>query len=395
MPAFLIAHLNVQDREAFREYERGVMRTVKPFRGWVLAASPGIGLEGDAPPNHNVVIRFPTMAAARGWWDSDAYKEIIPLRHRHAPGATAMFVPALGPDADVPGLERYPKRFAEVLGKRMAYVEAGAGDPIVFLHGNPTSSYLWRNIIPHLEGMGRCIAPDLIGMGDSEKLADSGPQSYRFVEHREYLDGLFATLGIDRNVTFVVHDWGSALGFDWANRHREAVRGIAYMEAIVAPFPSWDSWPKPVAPVFQGFRSEQGEKLILEGNAFVEQVLPRSVLRRLGEAEMNAYRRPFMAPGESRRPTLTWPRQIPIGGEPQDVTAIAAAYAEWLGASDVPKLFVNAQPGAILTGTQRELCRKWPNQTEITVAGSHFVQEDSPDEIGKGIAEWLGRLSSQ
>ena len=389
MPAFLVAHLNVRDRDAFREYERGVMRTVKPFKGWVLAASPAVSLEGDEAPNHNVVIRFPTMAAAQDWWDSDAYKAIIPLRHRHAPGATAMFVPALGPDVEVSGRERYAKRFATVLGKRMAYVEAGAGDPIVFLHGNPTSSYLWRNVIPHLEGMGRCIAPDLIGMGDSEKLNDSGPDSYRFVEHREYLDALLAALGVERNVTLVVHDWGSALGFDWAHRHRDAVRGIAYMEAIVAPFPSWDDWPAAATAPFRGFRSDQGEQIVLQGNAFVEQMLPRSVLRRLGEAEMNAYRRPFMEPGESRRPTLTWPRQIPIGGEPQDVAAIAASYAAWLGASDVPKLFVNAQPGAILTGAQRELCRKWPNQTEITVAGSHFLQEDSPDAIGEGIAQWL------
>ena len=237
--------------------------------------------------------------------------------------------------------------------------------------------------------MGRCIAPDLIGMGDSEKLAESGAGSYRFVEHRQYLDALLDRLDVAGNVTFVVHDWGSALGFDWANRHRQAVRGIAYMEAIVAPFPSWDEWPAAVAPTFQGFRSTQGEGLILEGNAFVEQVLPRSVLRRLGDAETNAYRRPFLEPGESRRPTLTWPREIPIAGEPADVAAIVASYAEWLGGCDVPKLFVNAEPGAILTGAMRDACRRWSNQTEITVAGSHFVQEDSPDDIGAGIAAWL------
>ena len=392
MPAYLIAHVQVQDRDAFRSYERGVIRTIKPFKGWVLAAGPAAPLEGDEPPNHNVIIRFPTMADARGWWESDAYKEIIPIRHDHAPGATAMFVQGLGPDADVSGLERHPKRYAKALGKRMAYVEAGAGDPIVFLHGNPTSSYLWRNVIPHLEGTGRCIAPDLIGMGDSDKIAPSGADTYRFVEHREYLDALFETLGVSTNVTFVLHDWGSALGFDWANRHPDAVRGIAYMEALVAPIASWDDWPPAARAAFQGFRSPQGEEIILRDNAFVEGMLPRSVLRKLGDAEMNAYRRPFMEAGEGRRPTLTWPRQIPIAGEPEDVARIVADYAGWLAASDVPKLFVNAEPGAILTGAQREVCRRWPNQTEITVAGSHFVQEDSPDAIGQGIRDWLAGL---
>jgi len=393
VPTFLIAHVPVQDRDAFRPYERGVIRTIKPFKGWVLAAGPAESVEGDEPPNHNVIIRFPTMADARGWWESDAYKEIIPIRNDHAPGATAMFMQGLGPDGDVSGVERYPKRHAQVLGKRMAYVEVGEGDPIVFLHGNPTSSYLWRNVIPHLEGMGRCIAPDLIGMGDSEKLEPSGKDSYRFVEHREYLDALLDALGVAENVTLVVHDWGSALGFDWANRHRDAVRGIAYMEAIVAPIAGWDDWPAGARAAFQGFRSPQGEEIILQGNAFVETMLPRSVLRKLGDAEMNAYRRPFMEAGEGRRPTLTWPRQIPIAGEPEDVTRIAADYARWLRASDVPKLFVNAEPGAILTGPQRELCRQWPNQTEITVAGSHFVQEDSPDAIGQGIRDWLAGLA--
>ena len=394
MASYLVAHVQVQNPEAFREYERGVLRTIKPFGGWVLAAGPAEPLEGAEPANHNVVIRFPTLAAAQSWWQSSDYQAIVPLRHAHATTASAMFVRGLGPDVDVAGRERYPKRYANVNGKRMAYVEAGAGDPIVFLHGNPTSSYLWRNVIPHLEDLGRCIAPDLIGMGDSEKLENTGPDSYRFVEHRAYLDALLETLGVAENITLVVHDWGSALGFDWANRHRGAMRGIAYMEAIVAPFPSWAEWPAAVASTFQGFRSAKGEALILDGNAFVEQVLPRSVLRKLGDAEMNAYRRPFLEAGESRRPTLTWPRQIPIGGEPADVVAIAADYAAWLGGSNVPKLFVNAEPGAILTGAQRELCRQWPNQTEITVPGSHFIQEDSPDAIGTAIADWLRGLAT-
>jgi haloalkane dehalogenase len=284
-----------------------------------------------------------------------------------------------------------PKQRARVLGRSMAYVEAGTGDPIVFLHGNPTSSYLWRNVIPHCQALGRCIAPDLIGMGDSDKLEPSGPDRYRFVEHREYLDALLAELGVERNVTLVIHDWGSALGFDWAHRHRDAVRGIAYMEAIVRPV-SWTDWPEAARKVFQGFRSPAGEAMVLEQNVFVERVLPGSILRKLGDEEMEAYRRPYREPGESRRPTLTWPREIPIEGEPADVTEIVRRYGEWLATSDLPKLFVNAEPGAILTGEPREFCRSWPNQREVTVKGIHFVQEDSPDEIGRAVADWLRSL---
>jgi len=284
--------------------------------------------------------------------------------------------------------ERYPKRSIVVKGLAMACVDQGEGAPIVFLHGNPTSSYLWRNIIPHLAGQGRCIAPDLLGMGDSQKLPQSGPGSYTFAQHREYLDGLLEELQLGSEVTLVVHDWGSALGFDWANRHRERVKGIAYMEALVAPV-SWAQWPKPMRQLFQAFRSPAGEKLVLEQNIFVEQVLPQSVLRGLGEAEMAVYRRPFAEAGESRRPTLTWPRQIPIEGEPEDVVRIVSDYGAWLAQSPLPKLFVNAEPGAILRGELRELCRSWPNTTEVTVKGTHFIQEDSPDEIGRAISEWL------
>lgn len=284
-----------------------------------------------------------------------------------------------------------PKQFINVLGKRMAYTEMGEGDPIVFLHGNPTSSYLWRNIMPHAKSLGRCVAIDLIGMGDSDRLDNSGPDRYTFVEHRDYLDAALEALGITNNVVLVVHDWGSALGFDWANRHRDAVQGIAYMEAIVRPL-SWEDWPEGPKKVFQGFRSENGESMVLESNIFVERVLPGSILRTLADEEMAVYRRPFAEPGESRRPTLTWPRQIPIDNEPADVTAIAADYAAWLSATDIPKLFVNADPGAILIGPQREFCRTWPNQTEVTVAGSHFIQEDSPDEIGQAVAAFVGKI---
>jgi haloalkane dehalogenase len=287
--------------------------------------------------------------------------------------------------------ERYEKQQREVLGSKLAYLETGSGEPIVFLHGNPTSSYLWRNVIPHLESQGRCIAPDLIGMGDSDKLEPSGPDRYTFVEHRRYLDALLEALGVDENVTFVVHDWGSALAFDWAHRHRDAVKGIAYMEAFVMPL-SWDQWPEAARAVFQGFRSPAGEDMVLENNLFVERVLPGSILRELGAAEMEVYRRPFREPGESRRPTLTWPRQIPIEGDPADVVEIVGRYGEWLKTSALPKLFVNAEPGAILSGEAREFCRSWANQQEVTVKGIHFVQEDSPDEIGEAVAKWRGSL---
>jgi haloalkane dehalogenase len=287
--------------------------------------------------------------------------------------------------------EEPTKQFIDVQGKRMAYVEMGNGDPIVFQHGNPTSSYLWRNIMPHLADQGRCIAVDLIGMGDSDKLDNPGPDSYRYVEHREYLFEAWRALGINDRVTLVIHDWGAALGFDWSQQHPDAVLGIAYMEAIVRPV-TWDEWPEAARAVFQGFRSEAGEAMVLDKNLFVERVLPGSVLRDLTEDEMNVYRRPFLNPGEDRRPTLTWPRQIPIDGEPQEVHDIVAGYSDWICSSDIPKLFINAEPGAILVGPQRDFCRTWKNQQEVTVKGNHFLQEDSPDEIGNAIAEWRKKL---
>ncbi len=285
----------------------------------------------------------------------------------------------------------YTKNRATVDGVEMAYIEVGEGDPIVFLHGNPTSSYLWHSVMPEVEGQGRLIAPDLVGMGDSAKLPDSGPDRYTFVEHRHYLDGLLEQLDVTDNAVFVVHDWGSALGFDWANRHRDAVKGIAYMEALVTPL-TWDNWPAAATDIFKAFRSPAGEELVLEQNVFVEQVLPTSIMRKLSDEEMNEYRRPFVRPGEDRRPTLSWPRQIPIEGEPPEVATIIDDYAKWLVSSNVPKLFVDANPGAILRGPQRDFCRTWPNQTEVEVAGIHFVQEDSGPEIGQAITQWLAGL---
>jgi haloalkane dehalogenase len=285
----------------------------------------------------------------------------------------------------------HEKQFIEINGKRMAYVEMGEGRPIVFQHGNPTSSYLWRNIMPGLASLGRCIAVDLIGMGDSEKLDDSGPDRYRYVEHRDYLFEAWDALGIKEDVTLVIHDWGSALGVDWASQNSDKVRGIAYMEAIVCPM-KWDDWPDAGRSVFQGFRSEAGEDMVLAQNMFVERVLPGSVIRDLTDEEMAVYRRPFQTAGEDRRPTLTWPRQIPIDGTPTDVHDIVSGYAEWLQTSNVPKLFINAEPGAILIGPQREFCRGFPNQTEVTVAGVHFIQEDSPEEITAAIRDWLENI---
>lgn len=286
----------------------------------------------------------------------------------------------------------YEKKYQEVLGKRIAYVEVGEGDPIVLLHGNPTSSYLWRNVIPQLQDKGRVIAPDLIGQGDSEKLpAAEGPDRYSFQVAYDYLDGFLQAIGANRNVTLVIHDWGSALGFYWAQQHADAVRGIAYMEGIVCPV-TWEDWPESARGIFQGFRSPKGEDLVLQRNMFVDAVLPSSVMRGLGEEEMQHYRAPFTT-ADDRQPTLNWPRQIPIAGEPAEMVALVSSYGEWLkGTADLPKLFINAEPGSILVGRQREFCRSWPNQSEVTVKGTHFVQEDSPVEIGQAVAWWLDSL---
>ncbi len=287
----------------------------------------------------------------------------------------------------------YTKQFRDIEGRRVAYVDEGEGDPIVLLHGNPTSSYLWRNVIPELTGKGRVIVPDLIGQGDSEKLpASEGPGRYTFQVAYRYLDGLLRALGVTERVTLVIHDWGSALGFYWAQNHPDAVRGIAYMEGIVRPV-DWDDWPEGARGIFQGFRSEKGEDLVLQRNLFVDAVLPSAVLRDLTEEEMAHYRAPFATP-EDRRPTLNWPRQIPISGEPPEMVALVAGYGAWLETTDhLPKLFINAEPGSILTGKQREYCRSWPNQREVTVRGAHFVQEDSPVEIGQAVAAWLDDIA--
>lgn len=282
-------------------------------------------------------------------------------------------------------------KYTEVLGRRMAYIDEGVGDAIVFQHGNPTSSYLWRNVMPHLEGLGRLIACDLIGMGASDKLPDSGPRSYHYGEQREYLFALWDALDLGDNVVLVLHDWGTVLGFDWANQHRDRVAGIAFMEGIVKPI-TWSDFANRVRPIFQGFRSPEGEQMVLTDNVFVEQVLPASIARTLSDEEMEHYRRPFARPGEDRRPTLSWPRNIPIDGEPAEVADVVRDYGAWLESSDVPKLFVDAQPGALMRGEIRDYVRTWPNLTEVSVPGVHFIQEDSPDEIGAAVAQFVRGL---
>ena len=279
-------------------------------------------------------------------------------------------------------------QYRDVKGKRMAYVDEGDGDAIVFAHGNPTSSYLWRNVMPHLEGLGRLVAADMVGMGGSGKLSPSGPDRYNYAEQRDYLFALWDALDLGDKVTLVLHDWGSALGFDWANQHRDRVQGVVFMEAIVAPM-TWSEFPNEVREVFQGFRSPAGEPMVLEQNIFVEGVLPAQIQRQLSDQEMGHYRQPFANPGEDRRPTLSWPRNLSIDGEPPDVVSVVEAYGSWLAASDVPKLFINAQPGAVVNGRIRGLIRTWPNLTETTISGIHFVQEDSPDEIGTAVAKFV------
>ena len=288
----------------------------------------------------------------------------------------------------ISAIDPYKRHRVSVLDSEMSYIDTGTGDPIVFLHGNGTFSYLWRNVIPHVEDLGRCLAPDLIGMGDSGK---NPTGSYRFVDHAKYLDAWFEVLGLNKKVTLVGHDWGGALGFYWAYRYPEQIKCIVYMETFVRPM-SWDEWPKAIVERFQALRSPSGEEMVLRDNIFVEKQLPARVLRGLTEEEMAVYLHPYLEPGESRRPTLTWPREVPLGGEPADVVEIIDKYGKWLAAGDVPKLFINADPGSILVGPQREFCRSWANQQEVTVKGIHFIQEDSPAEIGEATAAFLAQI---
>lgn len=287
----------------------------------------------------------------------------------------------------------YKKNFRSVFNLKMAYIESGSGDPIVFLHGNPTSSYLWRNVIPYMQGLGRCIAPDLLGMGESDKLQNSDASSYTFVQQRKYLDELLSQLGVTKKVTFIVHDWGSALAFDWAYRHPDAVKGIAYMEAIVAPY-STGELPEMAQKIFNSLRSPAGEQMVLQQNSFIEVNLPNTILRKLSEEEINNYRKPFVTPGESRRVMLSWARQLPLDGQPGDVTKIVKTYGDWLSTSTIPKLYIEANPGT-MPASARAFCKKWNNQITVTVKGMHYVQEDSPDEIGIALSTWLQNINKE
>ena len=298
-----------------------------------------------------------------------------------------MSVDAGGEVEAISAKDPFTRRRVKVLDSEMSAIDEGQGAPVIFLHGNPTSSYLWRNVIPHISSLGRCLAPDLIGMGESGRSTNG---SYRFVDHARYLDGWIEALRLKRKITFVVHDWGSALGFHWAYRHQDRTRALVYMEAIVTPI-KWKHWPEESRSIFQALRSSRGERMILQRNLFVERVLPASVQRGLSKEEMDHYRRPYLEPGESRRPTLTWPREIPIDGEPADVHQVVSDYADWLPNSPIPKLFVNAKPG-FFSSIMEDYCRSWQNQKEVSVPGYHFVQEDSPHELGEAIAKFIKQL---
>jgi len=285
---------------------------------------------------------------------------------------------------------RYDKKFKTIFGCKMAYIEEGTGDPIVFLHGNPTSSYLWRNVMPHLEGKGRLIAIDMIGMGDSDKLPNADKNSYSLAENSKYTFALLEELGVNENVTFVLHDWGSAIGFHWANQNQDKVKAIAYMEAIPTTFPSWDDFPLDLHGPIGMLRSSEGDDIVLNENFFIETLLPSAIMRTLSDEEHEQYRRPFANAGQDRLATLAGPRQLPIAGEPADTVEIVDSYAKYLvNSHDLPKLFINADPGAFLVGYARDFVRTFPNQQEITVEGHHFIQEDAPTEIGQAIANWL------
>jgi haloalkane dehalogenase len=314
-----------------------------------------------------------------------------------AAGVAAAALPALDGQAQEPTITSAwgrNKQYVEVRGLKMAYAEMGEGEPkIVFLHGNPTSSFLWRNIMPHVAHLGHCIAPDMLGMGDSDPLPDSGPGRYTFINQRDYLFEMFDALELGDEVIFVIHDWGSAMGFSWAMQHAERVKGIAYMESIVRPQQMQEA--DTGGGFFGMLRSPEGERLVLEENMFVERLFIGGLEHYLTEEEKNEYRRPYLEPGESRRPTLTWPRELPLGGTPEVNDQIIAEYSAWLATETaIPKLLVHAEPGAIFRAPPMlEFVRSFQNQTEVSVYGGHFVQEVSPDAIGRALADWIADLS--
>ena len=283
------------------------------------------------------------------------------------------------------------KKYKEILGKRMAYLDSGSGQSIVFLHGNPASSFLWRNITPHVEDIGRIVVPDLIGMGDSEKLEGTDNPDYQYHGQYKYLSTLLDELDLGEEINLVIHDWGSAMGFQYARENADKIKSITFMEAIVMPL-TWDQWPENARNIFQLMRSEAGEEIVLEKNVFVERILLNDSADGFSDEEKAEYIRPFKNAGEDRRPTLTWPRQIPVDGSPQAVIDEVIKNGEFHKNSNIPKLFINADPGSILIGDQREFVRTWNNLEEITVKGNHFIQEHSPNEIGKALSEFINNL---
>lgn len=280
------------------------------------------------------------------------------------------------------------KNYKEILGKQMAYIDSGEGQSIVFLHGNPASSFLWRNITPFVSDLGRIIVPDLIGMGDSEKLEGIDNPDYQYHGQYKYLSTLLDSLDLGDEINLVIHDWGSAMGFQYARENSDRIKSITFMEAIVMPL-SWDQWPENARNIFQLMRSEAGEEIVLEKNVFVERILLNDSANGFTDEERNEYIRPFKNPGEDRRPTLTWPRQIPIDGSPQAVIDEVTKNGEFHKDSKIPKLFINADPGSILIGEQRDFVRSWTNLRELTVKGNHFIQEHSPKEIGEALKNFL------
>ena len=286
---------------------------------------------------------------------------------------------------------KYTKKYKDIKNSKMAFIDEGSGDTFLFLHGNPTSPFLWRNIAPHVEDIGRIVIPDLIGMGDSDKLEGVDNPGYKYHGQYSYLTALMDELDLGNNIHLIIHDWGSAMGFQFARENKDRIKSITYMEAIVMPL-TWDQWPDPATKIFGLFRSEAGEELVLEKNFFVERILLADSSTGYTEEEKSEYIRPFINPGEDRRPTLTWPRQIPLDGEPSEVVEEVRLNAEFHKESDIPKLFINADPGSILIGDQREFARSWKNQTEITVKGNHFIQEDSSEEIGAALRNFVKSL---
>jgi haloalkane dehalogenase len=287
----------------------------------------------------------------------------------------------------------YSKKSIMVKDRKMAFIEVGRGDPIVFIHGNANSAYMWRNILPYMEDLGRLIAIDNIGQGDSDKLPDSGPGSYTLAEHQVYINGIMEALDINKNVTLVMHDWGGPLGLTWARSHSENIKGLVHCEIVVGNHSSYDDYPDGHGERLKRVRGPDGEKLVMTDNYFIEKIYMGGVIRNIDDETMAEIRRPYEGPRENRRPTLTWPRQIPIGGKPKDVADLVDDLSFWMAENDIPKLFIRAEPGQILFGRDLEIINSWANQKTVTVAGLHHPQEDSPDDIGIALRNWYKLIS--